>query len=203
MGGHIRHDNDRHVVNNLVTGGLQTASADYDGYFISPGVRIGATTEWFGRTFRPSLDIRYVGMRLDGYSESGSAANLTADDRTIHTLSTRAKLSFLSEMQIEGGRTLRQEGYIGLAGRFNLGGDQASIQLLGSSIDFDYGGEDSNLGLIVGFNATLGGREGEWQIMAGLDGQLDIDGSTDLSAHIDAVIPFWGHLTPTPSSTAA
>lgn len=190
LAGYADHNSDRHVVNNLVSGGLQTARADYDGYFISPGIRIGTNTQWFGHRLQPSLDIRYAGMHLEGYRESGSASDVTADDRTLHTLSARAKLSFFSEFQVDNGRTLRQESYIGLAGRTNLGKDDADIELLGNNIEFDYGGTDSSLGLIAGFNATLGGKEGGERIVAGFDGQLDRDGSIDLAAHINAVIPF-------------
>ncbi len=190
LAGYASHDSERRVVNNLVSGGLQTAHADYDGYFVSPGIRLGTNTQWFGHTVQPSLDIRYAGMRLGGYSENGSAADVSADGRTLHSLSTRAKLSFFSEFPVEGGHNLRQESYIGLAGRLNLGNDEADIELLGNSIEFDYGGEDSSLGLIVGFNATLNGRDGAERILAGFSGQLDRDGSIDLSAHINAVIPF-------------
>ncbi len=188
--GYASHNSDRHVVNNLVSGGLQTAQADYDGYFVSPGIRIGSNTRWFGREIQPSIDIRYTGMHLDGYSENGSAADLTADDRTIHTLSSRAKLSFFSEFPSNSGHRIQQESYIGLSGRLNLGENQTTIELLGNSIDFDYGGDDSSLGLIAGFNATLIGRDGAERIVAGFDGQLDRDGSINLSAHINAVISF-------------
>jgi hypothetical protein len=190
LAGYADHNSDRHVVNNLVEGGLETARADYDGYFLSPSIRIGTESQMFGLKVRPSLDIRYAGMRLDGYSERGSAANVTADNRTLQTLSARAKLSFLSDFNAGDGRTIHQESYIGLAGRSNLGDDEASIELLGSNIDFDYGGEDSSISLIAGFNATLVGRDGAERVVAGFDGQVDRDGTIDLSAHINAVIPF-------------
>ncbi len=188
--GYADHNSDRHVVNNLVSGGLQTAQADYNGYFVSPGIRIGTTAQWWGHKVQPSLDIRYAGMRLDGYSESGSAADVTADDRTLHTLSARAKLSFFSDFQVEGGRTMQQESYVGLVGRSSLGDDDASIELLGSKIEFDYGGEDRSLGLIAGLNATLLGSDGAERVSAGFNGELDMDGNVDLSVHVNAVIPF-------------
>lgn len=182
------HNSDRHVVNNLIEGGLETARADYDGYFVSPGIRIGTSTQWGDMRVQPSLDIRYAGMHLEGYREHGSAASVKADDRTLHTLSARAKLSFLSDLKLDDGRALSQESYIGIAGRSNLGNDDADIQLLGSDINFDYGGENSSLGLIAGFNATLNGKVG--RVSAGFDGQVDQDGTVDLSAHVNVVMPF-------------
>lgn len=190
LAGYADHNSDRHVVNNMVEGGLETARADYQGYFVSPSIRIGTNTQLFGLNVRPSLDISYTGMRQGSYSESGSDANVTADSRTLQTLSTRAKLSFLSDFSAGDGRTIHQESYIGLAGRTNLGDDNASIELLGSNIDFDYGGEDSSISLIAGFNATLIDKKARGRVVAGFDGQLDRDGSINLSAHINAVIPF-------------
>src|SRR5690606_32202073 len=74
------YDSERLVANNQVPGGLETARADYDGVFVSPELTVSTAMAMGATTVRPSLRVRYAGLWLDGYDESGSVANLSVDD---------------------------------------------------------------------------------------------------------------------------
>ena len=63
------------IYNNLVAGGIETASASYGGWLFSPSAKLGTDMAVTGGTLTPSVSLRYVGMpALDGYAETGSAA---------------------------------------------------------------------------------------------------------------------------------
>lgn len=184
------HSSDRHVTNNLVSGGLQMAGANYTGYFISPSITVSGNAPFLGRQVQPSLQLSYTGLYLDGYSETGSAANIDVESRDIHMLSARGLLTFPVELTTGRGRIVRMNSYVGLAGRLNLGSDRTNITLFNRRIAFDHGGEETSLGFIGGTEFNLVGKDGVNRITVGINGQLDTDGSMAISANIGTVIPF-------------
>jgi uncharacterized protein with beta-barrel porin domain len=82
QGGASRNDTSCTIANNLAPGGIQAGRASYDGWYVSPelgywqryglGTFVGATY-----TLKPNLRVRYLYGSFDGYTETGSAANLT------------------------------------------------------------------------------------------------------------------------------
>src|SRR5690606_16881874 len=96
---------DRSVANNMVFGGIEHAEADYLGFFVSPGVTRGRDFAGAGgRPFAPSLRARYAGLFLDGYEESGSAADLSVGSRSVNVFELRGQLAYgFAPMQQENG----------------------------------------------------------------------------------------------------
>ena len=67
---------------------------DYDGLFVSPSATIGTSFAMNGGSLIPSLRARYAGLFLDSYDETGSAADLSVDDRDVNVFDFRAQLAY-------------------------------------------------------------------------------------------------------------
>ncbi|MEP3279252.1 MAG: autotransporter domain-containing protein, partial [Stappiaceae bacterium] len=60
--GYSDFDQERSVANNLAAGGLETATADFSGWFVSPELTITKPTVLLGRRLETSLALRYAGL---------------------------------------------------------------------------------------------------------------------------------------------
>ncbi|MCP4996434.1 MAG: autotransporter outer membrane beta-barrel domain-containing protein, partial [Gammaproteobacteria bacterium] len=146
-GGITGHDSDRYVANNLVAGGIETAKTDYDGYFVAPEVTFSMDAIAFGSIkVKPSIRARYTYFNIDGYAESGTASNLTVEDRDGHTLDGRLQLAF--PIRSEPG--LNFELRAGVDGRVATGDRDVDATLLGQALSFSPGGEESSVSVFIG-----------------------------------------------------
>jgi outer membrane autotransporter protein len=68
--GGINNNSSRTVANNTVASGLETATASYGGWFISPEVIYGYRMPFNAIMVTPRVRLRYVDGQLDGYSET-------------------------------------------------------------------------------------------------------------------------------------
>lgn len=187
-GGLTAHERDRQVANNLAVGGLQTARADYDGMFISPEIAISYHQRWT-RTiaFQPSVRLRYTGLFLDGYAETGAADNFTVSDRDIHQLQGRLQFAFPMQYAFEGKR-IRFVPRFGIAARSIDGDDTINASLLGQSIVFDHGGDDDIMSGFAGADLTI--QYGDsLTVFSTLEANVD-DDSHHLVGHVGVRIKF-------------
>jgi len=145
--GSLRQDSDRRIANNMVVGGIETAHAKSDGVFVSPAVTFGTHMAMGDTIVIPSLRLRYAGLFLDGYSETGGSDALSVRSRDVHIFEARGQIALpLTPMEAENGvwsTTLRA----GIDGIANSGG-RVSATLLGQDIVFTPAG---NKGVIRGF----------------------------------------------------
>ncbi len=148
------HERTRRVANNLAPGGLQTAEADYDGFYVAP--ELAATVElnlgWF--KIEPSARARYLGFFIDGFAESGADDDLVVADRDIHALQGRLQIAFPVTFA-SGDTQVRFAPRIGVDGRSTLSGDGVDATLLGQGISFDPGGEDDVVGRFAGADLAI------------------------------------------------
>ncbi len=137
--GYIDWDNDRYVMNNLVAGGVETASADIDGFFLSPEITI--TRKIGSHSCQPvmSFTLRYAGFFPGNYSESGSQTNLSVSDRHINLLTTRLEAA-LPLSDICGKCCWSVEPYIGVYGRYQLSNGSIDGEFLGQDLSFSQPG---------------------------------------------------------------
>ena len=139
-------DSRRRVANNMVPGGIEYAEADYGGLLLSPSLRIGTNMEMASGVLTPSLRLRYAGLFLEDYEESGSAAALEVDERAISVFDVRGELAYgfaTGSLQ----NTLR----IGIDGTLS-NADRAEATLAGQALDIDVAEEALARGF-VGYDA--------------------------------------------------
>lgn len=188
--GYTDYEQQRTTANNLVAGGLETASADFGGWFINPQLTatnstptgFTATPMGFGlASIEQSLTLSYAGLWLDGYTETGTTNPLTLNDRDVHVASARATITLPFERVEANGAltTLRLIG--GLEARTQFGDDTVSGTLLGQAVSTTLGGDDQTLGGFLGLS-------GEYQTTIGLtayanaEALIETDASWQLSA---------------------
>ncbi|WP_375567965.1 autotransporter domain-containing protein [Ahrensia marina] len=171
--GYTDYDQERVTVNNLVATGLETASADFGGWFINPQVTVtNSTSTGFSPTsmgstsfalptIEQSLTLAYAGLFLDGTTETGTTNPLTLDDRDVHIASARAALALPFEALHANGAltTIRLIG--GIETRTQFGDDGISGTLLGQTVSTTLDDDDTALGGFLGLS-------GEYQTSSGL-----------------------------------
>ncbi|KQT26715.1 MAG: autotransporter outer membrane beta-barrel domain-containing protein [Bradyrhizobium sp.] len=161
--GHVDQRGSRLISNNLVAGGIETATASNSGTYAIPelalGHRIGlgrtGGTVW---TLTPVGRVRYLAGRLGGFSESGVTANATVGGYTLSGLEERGELKLSATTRIERAAWLNGSLRTGVVGLQRLGDPTVNLTLLGQSLPFVLPGANDVWGLFggAGLDVTLG-----------------------------------------------
>jgi hypothetical protein len=182
QGGPSQNSTSRTIASNLAPN-LQTATANYDGWYVSPEMTYGLRhslgsyngVTW---TMMPNLRVRYLYGAFDGYTETGSNANLTVAGRTVQDLEERGEVKLLAQT-LYGVWLTRVNVYGGALGVQRLGDFTVNSLLLGLPLPFATPGKDDVWG---GFGG--GGLEvyaGSVGLFAGAEWLLLSDSSTVIS----------------------
>lgn len=188
--GYTDYDQERITANNLVAGGLETAGANFGGWFINPQITatnssptgFTSTTMGFGlASIEQSLTLSYAGLFLDGYTETGTTNPLSLDDRSVHVASARAALALPFEAVHADGAltTIRLIG--GIEARTQFGDDGVSGTLLGQTVSTTLSDDDATFGGFLGVS-------GEYQTTTGLTAYANAESliETDAAYQISA-----------------
>lgn len=157
--GALEESSRRRVADNLVPGGVGTARADFDGAFVSPSLTLGARMPHGADTLVPSLRLRYAGLFLDDYAETGSAGALAVAGRDVNVFEARGQLALaMAPVTTDAGvwQTTWRAGLDGVA----QGGGDVSATLLGQDIAFDPGDGKAALRGFVGAGFILSAGNG-------------------------------------------
>ncbi len=182
QGGPSQNSTSRTIASNLAPN-LQTATASYDGWYVSPEMTYGLRhslgsyngVTW---TMMPNLRVRYLYGAFDGYTETGSNANLTVAGRAVQDLEERGEVKLLAQT-LYGVWLTRVNVYGGALGVQRLGDFGVDSLLLGLPLPFATPGKDDVWG---GFGG--GGLEvyaGSVGLFAGAEWLLLSDSSTVVS----------------------
>ncbi|MBR0963108.1 autotransporter domain-containing protein [Bradyrhizobium diazoefficiens] len=134
------------INNNLLAGGLETATASYGGWFVSPELAVGVRTELApGWTVTPAARLRYLAAGFDGFTEAGSTANLTVGSRTSQNVEERGELSVTRTATSELGR-LQISFAGGVIGQQRVGDGGINAVVLGQALAFATPGKASLAG---------------------------------------------------------
>jgi hypothetical protein len=185
LAGWQENDSSRDIADNSAAGGLSTAEASYGGFFIVPEIT-------FGRDLGPlmaSLSVRYAGLFLEAYEETGSSADLAVESRSVHGLASRLELSIPRIVPLQE-VSLLLEPRFGLDVRTALGDEEVAVELLGADLQFDAGAEEPILTMVSGATATFRTAEGAVSLRLSGDAAVGGDGSTVISAALGGEVAF-------------
>jgi len=161
QGGGLHSFTSRLVNNNLVAGGLENATAGYDGWYVSPELTLGhrlalGTLADSHYALTPSLQVRYLYAGFDGYTEAGTTAPLTVGSRNTQNVEERAELKLTRTTQLAPRAQLVVNLTGGAIGTQRVGGSAIAATLLAQPLAFTLPGASNVFG---GF----GGAGIEWQ----------------------------------------
>ena len=150
LGGHTGNSTTRNVNNNLLANGLEIATASFGGWFLSPEIASGYRYDFApGWTVTPALRLRYLAASYDGFTETGSTANLTAGGRTLADAEERADVTLTRTIVGDAGRF--QVGLTGgVIGQQRTGAGSVNAILLGQALAFATPGPSSITGGYAG-----------------------------------------------------
>ncbi len=182
------HEQKRRVNNNGVPGGIELASADYDGWFISPSATVSVPLSQLAPAI-VSLRVNYTGLFLDDYSETGVANPLTIANRDVHLLGTRAQMAFPNIRSNDDGSHTLFELRGGLEGQFSLGSNNVTGMVVNNPLSFDANIENRILGFTgVSFVHTF--ADGFSSFSASTEAKVSANGGAQLAAALNFNMKF-------------
>jgi hypothetical protein len=180
VGGGLDNASDRTVANNLVDGGLETARAEYGSFYASPAVVLGLHEHLGDAIVSPSIGLRYAGVYRGGYSETGSAANLSADGGTGQALDVRGAVRTDFGATVSDAGVRRFNVTAGVDGIFTWGG-AVDGTLLGTDIALLASSQQSVARGFLGAGTTFDTTDGT-HFSADFDASCDTADTFGISA---------------------
>jgi len=191
--GYGTNNSTRYTNNNLLTSGVETATASYSNWYLSPELSAGHTyalgTVLNGDfSLTPVAQARYLFGYFGSYTESGGTDSFSVDSHSFQSVEENlsVKASHVSSVML--GYLLRLDLTGGILASQNVKSDTISASLLGQSISFSQPGASTRTGVKAGLGAEL--TKGKISVSAGGDYIARTGGNYDYSGRLDLNIRF-------------
>ena len=149
------------MFDNIAVANAQTAASSWDGWYASPEATIGlryalGTFNSIAWTLTPSLRVRYLWGSYDGYTESGSTANMTVAARNVRDIEERGELKLTAQTFGPDGRPWARLHFAGgVLGVQRQGDSTVTAALLGQPLPFATPGKAEVWGGFAGFGMEM------------------------------------------------
>ncbi|MCM5557698.1 autotransporter domain-containing protein [Pleomorphomonas sp. JP5] len=173
-----------------VNNGLQTASGDFTGWYVSPEVAVSRAYQLApGWEMTPSFKTRYTGAFYEGYDESGSSQNLSYGSRQSHSIDGRLQVELKHKTTMPSGLPASITATASVSDTQYLGSETLRASLEGNEFSVSSSGDKNVLGatLGIGFDAMISDRTA---IYGGVDGSLYSDESMAASGRLGLKVAF-------------
>lgn len=178
IGGRLDNTSQRNIGSGLA---LETARATYDGWFVNPSLALGHRFAFdHGVTVTPALKLRYVAAQFDGYTETGSSANLTAGDRAMRAFEERAEVTLANTHTFGNGSRLGVRVTGGVLAQQRTGDNTVNIALIGQNFIASTPDKQNVFGV-------YGGAGLDWQL-----GRMALFAAGEITGMNDNVTTFTG-----------
>jgi Autotransporter beta-domain len=151
--GHTANASTRLVADNASPSGFDTATASYGGWYVSPELAYGVRLPLAANMMLiPIARVRYLGAALDGYTESGSAQDLSVAGRFVNDVEERFELDLARIDASNPVGVIKTTVKAGVLGLERLGDTTVNTVLIGQSLAFAAPGEKVTAGGFAGID---------------------------------------------------
>ena len=191
--GYGTNSSTRYTNNNLLTSGVETATASYSNWYLSPELSAGHTYS-LGTVLNgdvaltPVAQARYVYGSFGSYTESGGTDSFSVNSHSAQSVEENLSVKASHVSSVMPGYLLRLDITGGILASQNVKSDTISASLLGQSISFSQPGSSTHTGAKVGLGAEL--TNGKISFSAGGDYIAQTGGNYDYSGRLDVNVRF-------------
>ena len=165
------------------------AKGDFDGTFVSPSLSISAPINALPIPAFFSARASYVFLKLDEYSETGTAYPLTVEDRNVSLFNTRAQLNLPRLYEAANGSSTYLNWAVGVDATFDAGSDDVDAIVAATPFSFVASTEDAAAGFL-GFTLEHTSADGNRSIGFSGEFQSTFGGGSSVVGELTASIRF-------------
>lgn len=183
----------RYTNNNLLTSGVETSTASYNTWYLSPELSTGHTyslgTVMNGDlSLTPVAQARYLYGSFGSYTESGGTDAFSVGSRSSQSVEENLSLKASHLSSGIANYMLRLDLTGGILASQAIGSNTIGASLLGQSISFSQQGTSSRTGATAGLGAEL--TNGKISFSAGGEYVAQTTGNYDYSGRLDVNVRF-------------